>query len=353
MSTSKRIKYQLAAYAGIVAAVLVLVGVAMIGAAGYSYINPPTEEIPPQQVDTQEFTVSIQHSADVVGSNPLYGPPATLENQPVYFINSTPELRLEAVAAVPSDRPVNVSHELMLYREASFREEVFFNEEEMLASETTVVEDGEMRIETTLDMASVVDRTNEIANTIQGTGTSTVGIRLQTSYETSSVEGGQYEGTLSIQSEFAFSDRAYWLTADELQSSQTESQTIEASVQESSPNYQLITVLVISGLLVITIGSRVALWGRGVDLTELETDVDRSRYEEWISQGDFPTDSGKQYIYISSLEDLVDIAIDSGKRVIYDPELDTYGVLDNDMVYYHSSDPTTIDSWVNFARDES
>jgi hypothetical protein len=74
--------------------------------------------------------------------------------------------------------------------------------------------------------------------------------------------------------------------------------------------------------------------------------VYRERYAEWISNGEFPTDTDKRYVTISSLEDLVDIAIDSNKRVIYDETLDAYGVADGDIVYYYG-DEGDIDSWLD------
>ncbi len=353
MSTSARIKHQVAVYGTVVGAVLIVLGLAAIAAGGHVYMNPPTEEIPPQETDVQEFTASVEHSAEVVEQTPLYEPTTTLEDQPVYFLNGTPELRLQATAALPDDRAVNVSHNLYLYRELAFEETTFWDERETLAVEQAVVEDGQLRVEADLDIQSVADRDDEIDSVVSGVGSVSTGIRLRTTYETESVDGEPYEGELLVESGLEITDRAYWFD-EEPTASDTESQMTEGTVRQLPPDLSTVAALGGFGIVLIVGGIGLVFWSaRTADVRELEEEVYRSRYDEWISEGDFPTDAGKQYVYISSLEDLVDIAIDTGKRVIYDSELETYGVVDDDIVYYYASDPMTIDSWVNFTRDDS
>jgi hypothetical protein len=88
---------------------------------------------------------------------------------------------------------------------------------------------------------------------------------------------------------------------------------------------------------------------RKVDIEELKMQIDRAQFSEWISEGDFPSGQNRQYVYIESLEDLVDVAIDVNKRVIYDPEIETYAVPDGDIVYYHAVDPQAVSSWLDLS----
>ncbi len=353
MSVSIQIKHQVAVYGTVFGAVLIVLGLGAIMAGGYVFMNPPVEETPPQETDVQEFSVAIDHSAEVVQQTPLYEPPATVENQPVYFINGTPTLRLHAVTDMPDDREINVTHELRLYREVSFQDTLFWDEQETLAIDSAVVEDGQLLVEADLEIESVAGRNAEIRQLVDGIGSVSTGIQLRTIYETESVEGDAYEGELLAQSELEITDRAYWLS-DEPSASSTESVTIPGSVDEQPPDTTVVGALGALAILLIGGGIGLIVWSaRTADVRELEEQVYRSRYDEWISEGDFPTNAGKQYVYISSLEDLVDIAIDTGKRVIHDPDLETYGVVDDDLVYYHARDPMTIDSWVNFTRDSS
>lgn len=352
MSTSARLKHQAAIYGSVVGAVLIVLGVAAIAAGGYVYMNPPVEEIPPQETDVQSFELSVEHSAEITERTPLYEPGTTIENQPVYFINGTSDLRLEAIANVPDDRAVNVSQTVILYREITFQDTTFWDEQEVLAADQAIVEDGQLRTEADLGIPSVAARTSEIQEITANVGSVSTGIRMRTTYEAESVEGERYDGELLADSEIEITDRAYWFE-EELSDSQAHSQTTQGTVQEQPPELSVVAGLGLLGIVLIIGGAAFAVWSsRSVDVRKLEEEVYRARYDEWISEGDFPTGASKQYVYINSLEDLVDIAIDSGKRVIHDPELEAYGVIDGDLVYYHASDPMTIDSWVNFTVED-
>lgn len=79
---------------------------------------------------------------------------------------------------------------------------------------------------------------------------------------------------------------------------------------------------------------------RDVDVAVLRETLTRERFDEWISRGRVPKDTGQRSVYVESLEDLVDVAIDSSKRVIRDPERDQYVVIDGDIVYrYRQGEP--------------
>jgi hypothetical protein len=84
---------------------------------------------------------------------------------------------------------------------------------------------------------------------------------------------------------------------------------------------------------------------RRIDPVAVRTDMDRSRYDEWISNGEIPTKTRKDYIRTDSLEDLVDVAIDSNSRVIYDRNLDAYATVEDNLIYYFVTDETEFTEW--------
>jgi hypothetical protein len=58
-----------------------------------------------------------------------------------------------------------------------------------------------------------------------------------------------------------------------------------------------------------------------------------TRYADWISQGKIPETGSYIRVPVEALVDVVDIAIDSQKRVIHDPTRDVYAVVDDDHLY--------------------
>jgi len=63
--------------------------------------------------------------------------------------------------------------------------------------------------------------------------------------------------------------------------------------------------------------------------------VDHDNYMNWITEGSI-TDYNKLTVSISDLEDLVNLAVDLGKRVIHDIKLGKYFVLAEDMTYIYT-----------------
>lgn len=349
MSVTDRAKHQIALYGRTVSIIFVLVGFLAVGGAAYVYLTPGVEEIPPQQTDVRDFETSVEHSATVVNGTALYEEGDRLRNQPRYFFSTTPVLNLSAVAEVPDDRPVTVSHRLVLSIRATANDRPFFERQRVLAADRSTVRDGRYVVNTSLNASDLVAELDTIRNEVGGLGTVSTELRLETSYETESTQGDTYEGTLRSTSTVEFAEQGYWLGGN-LSDSTTESTTVGGGVRRQGPNMLLVGGLGAAGLVCFVLAGVFAHWSsRKVDLTELKMRIDRSQYSEWISEGDFPAGQGKQYIYIESLEDLVDVAIDTNKRVIYDPEIETYAVADSDIIYYHAVDPRSVSSWLDLS----
>jgi hypothetical protein len=106
-------------------------------------------------------------------------------------------------------------------------------------------------------------------------------------------------------------------------------------------------VLIGVGISLIFAGVGLLSWNsQKTEIEELEDAVTREQYSEWISDGEFPTDLDKQHIYIDSLKNLVDIAIDTNSRIIYDSSIDGYSIVTDDVVYYYAADPASFSTWI-------
>ena len=345
MSVSPRLQYQIGRYGLYIALALGLLGVFAIGLAANTYLNPPVEEFPPEETDIQEFQSSVDTKATVIQSSSLYEEGETLENAPVYLFHLTPEVELIVNSNVPPDDEVTVEHELRLSHEAAFEEAPFWEEQQVLLEESQTTTDGTATSRMSLNVSEVVVELGQIDADRRGVGSVATDLVLETSYESS-----MYQVALSESTTFHTDGQAYWFDSHSV--SDTQSQVIEREPQEQSPSLQSVGLFLLLGLGLVVAGVVVGVWQhRHADVSRLEQQVHHRKYSEWISEGTFPTEISDKHIYVSSLEDLVDIGIDTGKRVIYDPDIEAYGVVDGDILYYHATEPTTIQNWLEFREE--
>jgi hypothetical protein len=125
----------------------------------------------------------------------------------------------------------------------------------------------------------------------------------------------------------------------------TENETVHATVPVSpgpvrgvgGPLAVLLGVLGVGGLT----------WGRdAIAVSEDERDAlayrdDRERYADWITAGTLPdTALDRPCVDVGSLADLVDVAIDTEERVLYDTTRETYHVVHGDHRF--EFDPPTL-----------
>jgi hypothetical protein len=339
MSLDIRARSLAARHGPILVAVLLLVGVAAGGGAALAYTAPPSETVT-DRTDEQQFGAHATTSAVVTGETPLYDRGQRLRERPVYFINATPELTLTTNASVPPGESVSVTQRLVIQHEASRDGDPFWQSQRVLSAADRTVDDGRFGVRTAVDMSAVADRVAQRRSTIGGIGTFSTRLRLTMTYETD-----DYAGELATSAPVVITDRAYWVDGD-LATNRTETTTVRREVEGDPP---MGTVAGLGGLGLVAFalaGATALVYYRDPDLDAMETELARARYDEWISRGEIPTKAEKQYIRIDTLEDLVDIAIDSGKRVIYDDTYDAYGVVDADIVYYYSTGENDFSDWL-------
>lgn len=352
MSTTARIKRQLAVYGGTLGAVAVVFALVAAGGAGYLYLNPPTEVDPPEELSVQQFGMAVEHSAVVTNGSALYEENDVLRNQPVYFTNSTPTLQLSFLARTPQNRPVDVSRELVVHHRAEFEGDTFWENRTVHIDDRRALRNGRSWINITLSIPQIRDRRTDALAEIGTVGSISSEIRARLTYDSPTDGATNYTGSLSASTPLQFSENAYWL-GNNLSASETERKLGPRTVTQLSPDYVLIGGLGLSSLLLLAFGAGVLLWSsRYAESYELDVNVYRDKYDEWISEGEFPTDATNKYVYINSIVDLVDVAIDTNKRVIYDPDLETFSVMDGDVVYYYGEDPRTLNSWLEFSANE-
>ena len=338
MSAANRVRRLVATWGHVLAAVLLLVSLVAFAGAWSAYSDPVVTTVTEEQ-NPQSFSTELNTSAVVTGNTTLYDAGERLVNKPVYLFSASPELTLSVVTSAPDGTAV--TQRLVLHLQASRAGEVFWEREQLLAFGDGEARNGELVSETTINMSEARREISTVQSAIGDVGTFSSQLRLTVSYESD-----RYAGDLESASPVVIAGAGYWL-ANDMSTSRSHSETVTRRVTRP-PDVSTYGGFVLLGLLALGgAGAVFYLRTRGFDVTALETELAHERYEEWISEGEFPTDSSKRYVRINTLEDLVDIAIDSNKRVVHDEEIAAYGMVDGDLVYYYTADPRSLDAWLD------
>lgn len=320
--------------------ILGIVALGSFGTAGWVYAHPSTTEVT-DHTHKQEVSVSLESSAVVTGDSVLYSSEERIEHNPVYFVDSTPNLTLTGRTAVPDDQQVRVRQNLSLIIRASHNGEPFWQQSRELVDTTETTSNGSVRTTVVVDIRQLRDRIDRIRSEIGSAGTVEVLVDVQTAYRTD-----RYAGNISRTTPLRLSQSTY--SVEELTATTTEStpQTREVAVPRDPSVYTLPAGVGVVAL--VSIGVVGFLYARKEQPTELEHRLHRARYSEWISEGTLPPALGHTHVPLRSLEDLVDVSIDAGTRIIYDADVDTYAVLDGNVIYCYPGGSDT--AW---GRDES
>ena len=340
MSVSNRARRLLSNQGVLIAVMLAILGVAALGGAYYVYSTPSVETVT-DQTNTQTVQTAVTTSAVVTGTNTtLYEQGRRLEAMPVYFFSASPILTLTVTTTADAEGEVRISKQLSVIQEASRNGVPFYSRNQTVLEHAERTNSGEVTASTDLNVSALRERASQVQNEIGTVGVFQTRLQLEIVYQTR-----DYEGTLSASTPIQFTGGAYFL-GSELSDSQTQSTPVTRQVvQQPDP-------VVYGGLAAIGVLSLLGVIGvlyyrREIDVEGLAVEYSHEEYREWISEGEFPTGTDKRYISINTLEDLVDIAIDSNKRVIFDPSLEVYSVVDGDLVYYFSTDPFSVDVWLD------
>jgi len=339
MSTSTLLKQRISRQGLLIAAALVLVAALALVGAALAYTSPTTSTVT-EQTNQQTIATSVNTSAVVTGNTSLYQRGTRLQNMPVYFLAASPELTFSAQTTVPAGQSVQVTQQLSVVSQASREGRPFYTDRRTLLSQSTRTTSGVVRATATVNVTRLQGAIQRTEDEIGGVGTFETRVELHVTYETD-----RYQGQLTAKAPIQVTGGAYWF-GDSLSASREHATPVTHQVTKPPDPVSYLGPVGVALAALVAAGGVVYGW-RTFDADELEAELVRLRYDEWISTGEFPTGTEKRYTGISTLEDLVDVAIDSNKRVLYDPDIEAYAVVDSDVVYYYSPDPFNIDAWLD------
>ncbi|GAB3410521.1 hypothetical protein GCM10027435_01210 [Haloparvum alkalitolerans] len=331
-----------------------------IGVAAVSLASPPMIDSSEER-STTVLDVDGETSAVVTGETTLYEDGTRLRDRSVYLRSATPNLTVRTTAR--PDGADEVDQRLALVYRAERDGESIWSETVPLAANASTG-DSPTTVRTTVDIDQVDARLAEVIDEVGGAATVHAYLRHDLTYR---VDGETNERTEAV--ELRVSQSSYRLTGDlggPVRTTET--------VPTSRPDPGRTTVMSVAGETVIV--PTTASWSLGIGLLALvgaalaglerrrepdpraiSRELERLRFAEWISTANVDVADADARVPVASLADLVDIAIDSNRRVIHDPTTGHYVVTVDGIAYTYARDgrattaPAAVDREETVATD--
>jgi len=319
--------------------VIVLVAGLSLGVVAVTLALAPPTEVVTDEVVIEEYAFSTASQARVTVENELYPQGTLLRDHPEYFLTYSPELTLLVQTQTPATTTVELVELVEVRVIGRDGDRIFYDRTETLSERRHTLRDGEHTHQTVIDMQALSDRLRGLIEASNGVGTFEVQLIVSVAYETE-----LYEGRITDRAALVIDDPVYYLT-DTPSASQEESLTVTDTVLQS-PDPLIYYGSMVGALLMLM--ALFPIWRiRSIaDPAQLRVAVTRDRHAEWISAGELPTTGRHEFVRTETLQDLIDIAIDSDRRVIHDTPLDIYGVIDDDELFFYSPWDHDIGDWL-------
>ncbi len=382
-----RLKLRLAGNEKQLTIAFAVLGVVLLAGAAYVYAAPlltapaqqpeQPEEPPEPRTETktipnQVFSInaSIIDSAVVQNNSDRYEDGRVLRRYPAYFRQYTPDLTLNITTESTPNVTVDIRKELISQREVTRDDElVYVDNRTIIKRNHFSVTDGRTVWERTFNVEDEIEdpRSRVSQDFSSGEVSFDRSFILNIYYETEPINGTRYSGLLQIPEtpdgpsfEINTADDVYWVSGKQsvnetVWNNRTKTVTLpppddvseSAEPNKPEPDLQLVGILTMLGLAAFAVGAVIATKVPDIDAAELRAEAEHEEYSEWISEGELVLDATNEYVYVSSVEDLVNVAIDTDKRVIHDSDLSVYTVTDGEVIYYYTAEPSDLERWAN------
>ena len=318
---------------------LSVIGVVALGVGAYAGLAPGTETVTEQR-NVRTITAETNVSA-VVGSDSSLWPAGTeLENRPAYLLRDSPEATVDADVRISDGEFTRTDPTFRLEYRAVRDEETIWQESRPLEA---TVERGEdvVDMSTTVNVSAVAERIHAREEDVGRAADVRAVIVLEFPYRTP-----RYDGTLTAELPITVDGAAYELDPQSVSETRTTPVRVE---QQTDPNVPFVAGFLLLGTLGLAgaVGGYrvVRLASTEAELLELEREIEHARYAEWISVGEFPAGLDHEFVRLESLDDLVNLAVDTGGRVIYDRDQEAYAVVTREIVYYVGDRSAVVPEW--------
>ncbi len=335
------------------AIVIALVILAMLGGwLAYGTFIDPATETEEELVSSWDENSELSHFAEVTQPNAVFEQNETLTNQQTYFTTLSPELNSEYeyhyTASDDGELDIDVTAELVL-QSLDDDDQPYWEQREPLGQEhVTDVGPGEsVTVPVSLDVAEIEAELDQIEDDL-GASVGTTHVEVQFDTQTTGTVNGESVRTSHRDELVVDPDGATFGVEANADVAESHDTTV---VTESQVEYGLLrsfgSLLLFGGSLIglgvaVIVKSRDEFAPTETERSFLSNQAQRTEYDDWISVGSIPDSAlDGEGIYVETLEDLVDVAIDTNNRVIEDADRDRFVVVSDDW-YYTESGPTLV-----------
>jgi len=353
-STALRVRHRVAQNL----AVAVVVCLVLAGAGGfvaYEEYAAPDTTTERQTVATWTADSDFTHRATVQRSTRVFDSGTVLQNRSIYLTGITPVVNATHVYTHGGDAgPANVSTTVTLVKRAIGPTAdggtiEYWRVTDRLASRQTTLAAGQSRgVDFTINVTAQQNETRQIERELGGTPGQTELYALVTTRARTTLDGETKRETRIERFELQPGGATYAITEN------TTAATSEDVTEPRQVPIESNPLRIYGGALFALVGLGTAVGLVYVDRTDrlavpeatvatIRTARARERFDEWISRGTVPEPGDdSQVVPVASLADLVDVAIDSERRVIEDRATARFVVIVDDTWYcYEPSQPAT------------
>ena len=357
LDRSLQVRAFLERWSGVFLAVLLIL--AAVG-GWWTFQVHATQDVEREQVVVEQWSESTayEHSAVITNDSLVFNKSERVRNRPVYYVNLTRELDVTYVYEHTAETgSVNVTTDVRLRYRGVEGDTVLWQYAEPLASgrDKGVTNEDNHTVSTAIEIDSVFETIQTIERQLGAAGT--IEIRI--------VAASSVEGTLAGQSVSETYESTMPMTVNPQTFRVLEVNTVDESGQRTETVEQpvdpgtaeavgsiLLVLLGVGGAAGLLFAQRSGYATVSPEEREiLEIRQQEQEFSEWITRGTFPSERDYEAtILVDDLEGLVDVAIDTNKRVIKDEQLGVSSVLDGDFAYLYVRPDSPASDWlVNYA----
>ncbi|MFB6223764.1 MAG: DUF5305 domain-containing protein [Haloarcula sp.] len=331
---------------------IILLSLVLALAGGYvtydSHIEGGETVVEQQTAGTWTVESGFEHSATVERDTAVFSVGEELENRSLYFTTAAPQLDGTYTISHDNtdDNPAITSTELSLViravEERNGETVVHWRTSDSLETLDAVkIEDGDTESTTvSVDIPTILNRTESIQNDLGAAPGETEVLLIADTTVESSINGQTFTDTRTDRIEITPGESVYRVsTTTQSQSSYEATEQVTRTIEPSRLELYGGPVLCSLGLLCAALLG-IARWRGWLAVTEREQvrhefETARNDFDEWISTAKIPESDDRTTISTNTLADLVDIAIDSDRRVLEDGE--RYAVLVDSEIYTYTA----------------